>query len=72
MTGKVKLFCPNIHACALACRWNQGTIGYHGDDGRLYWGTAVSERCNVIGPLYSTGDVVGVGLHHGRGHVLFT
>ena len=43
--------------------------GYHGDDGRKFGESGTGEP---FGPSYTTGDVIGVGLHHQRKELFFT
>jgi hypothetical protein len=52
--------------------WAERTIGYHGDDGRMYWENADSEFATAIGPLFEVGAVVGCGLDEARAAVFFT
>mmetsp|Transcript_7126 Transcript_7126/g.20115 ORF Transcript_7126/g.20115 Transcript_7126/m.20115 type:complete len:488 (-) Transcript_7126:361-1824(-) len=48
--------------------WEPNSYGYHGDDGHKFG----SGSHDAYGPLYSTGDVVGAGIHLGRGEIFFT
>ncbi|ELR23232.1 Dual specificity protein kinase [Acanthamoeba castellanii str. Neff] len=49
--------------------WRRGSWGYHGDDGRKFGESGTGEP---FGPSYTTGDVIGVGLHHQRKELFFT
>jgi hypothetical protein len=51
------------------CRWESGSYGYHGDDGRKFH---YSEKGEEYGPKYSAGDTVGACLHFGRQEIFFT
>jgi hypothetical protein len=56
------------HAPARA-RWEAGSYGYHGDDGRKYHNSGKGED---YGPRFGAGDTVGAGLHLGRQEIFFT
>ena len=49
--------------------WNTGTLGYHGDDGKLFnaegWG-------KNFGPTFTTGDVIGCGVDFVNWKIFFT
>ncbi|CAG8836550.1 24568_t:CDS:2, partial [Gigaspora margarita] len=49
--------------------WGTGTIGYHGDNGRLYY---ERERGVNFGPLYTTGETVGCGINFFDNEIFFT
>ena len=49
--------------------WEANSYGYHGDDGQRYHNCGKGEE---YGPTFTTGDVVGAGIHLGKGHVFFT
>ena len=49
--------------------WDQFTIGYHGDDGKLFY---QNKKGNIYGPTYGKGDVVGCGVYLGNNTVFFT
>lgn len=48
--------------------WEPGSVGYHGDDGRVFVGGA---RGNAYGPTYAAGDVVGCLLDRSKKTVEF-
>lgn len=50
-------------------RWEQGSYGYHGDDGHIFHAAGVGEE---YGPKWGSGDTVGAGLHLGRQEIFFT
>lgn len=49
--------------------WEPNSYGYHGDDGHKFHGNGSGE---VYGPTFTTGDVVGAGIHLEKGEVFFT
>ena len=49
--------------------WNKNTIGYHGDNGKVYKGKRNGSK---YGPSFGVGDVVGCGLDLKRNTVFFT
>ena len=49
--------------------WEANSYGYHGDDGQRYHNCGKGED---YGPTFTTGDIVGAGIHLGKGHVFFT
>ena len=49
--------------------WSQGSWGYHGDDGCAF---AETGRGRAYAERYSSGDVVGCGIHLESGTVFFT
>lgn len=49
--------------------WENGTIGYHGDDGCAYLG---SGKGHSFGPTFTVGDRIGCGVNYLKGHVFFT
>jgi hypothetical protein len=51
------------------CRWDIGSYGYHGDDGRKYSGSGKGDE---YGPTFTTGDTVGACIHWGRQEIFFT
>lgn len=57
--------------CVPRCvhRWEQGSYGFHGDDGHIFHAAGVGED---YGPKWGTGDTVGAGLHLGRQEIFFT
>lgn len=53
----------------LSCRWESGSYGYHGDDGRKFNN---SEKGEEYGPKFGTGDTVGACLHFEKEEIFFT
>lgn len=51
------------------CRWEPQSYGYHGDDGKKYHANGHGDD---YGPTFSTGDVVGAGVHLDRQEIFFT
>ncbi|CAG8486459.1 9800_t:CDS:2 [Cetraspora pellucida] len=49
--------------------WVYGTIGYHGDNGRLYRERGTGE---FFGPCYNAGDTVGCGINFLNMEIFFT
>ncbi|KAK9826873.1 hypothetical protein WJX81_006034 [Elliptochloris bilobata] len=49
--------------------WEPQSYGYHGDDGKRFNGNAQGDD---FGPTFSTGDVVGAGVHLERQEIFFT
>ena len=49
--------------------WDKLTIGYHGDDGKLFY---QNQKGYTYGPTYGKGDVVGCGVYLGNNTVFFT
>ncbi|CAG8502903.1 17536_t:CDS:2 [Acaulospora colombiana] len=49
--------------------WEPDTIGYHGDDGHLYYERGTGRK---FGPLYTTGETVGCGINYYDKEVFFT
>ena len=49
--------------------WEANTYGYHGDDGHKFHGCGRGEQ---YGPSFTTGDVIGAGIHLTKGEVFFT
>lgn len=58
-----------ILRASLIYRWEQGSYGFHGDDGHIFHAAGVGEE---YGPKWGTGDTVGAGLHLGRQEIFFT
>ena len=52
--------------------WQDGTFGYHGDDGRKFEGGWGGMGGDPYGPTYTTGDIIGCALHVERGACAFT
>ncbi len=53
-----------------ACsRWEPHSYGYHGDDGKKFHNHG---QGHDYGPTYSTGDVIGAGVHLERQEIFFT
>lgn len=52
-----------------ARRWETGSYGYHGDDGRKFFQSSHGED---YGPRFTTGDVVGACLHLDNQELSFT
>lgn len=50
-------------------RWENNSYGYHGDDGKKYSGSGLGTH---YGPTFTTGDVVGAGLHTETNEIFFT
>lgn len=50
--------------------WTEDSIGFHSDDGRLFFGTGTDSE--PFGPSYGDGDVVGCGVHIPSMSVFFT
>ncbi|GLC57887.1 hypothetical protein PLESTB_001285500 [Pleodorina starrii] len=50
-------------------RWDAGSFGLHGDDGKTYLGNGIG---NDYGVKYGTGDVVGAALDFQRMQIFFT
>lgn len=50
-------------------RWEPQSYGYHGDDGKKYHANGHGDD---YGPTFSTGDVVGAGVHLDRQEIFFT
>ena len=48
------------------------SIGYHGDDGRVFEPSIGNLGSKGTGRVYSEGDVVGCGIDWNRGSVYFT
>lgn len=53
----------------MRCRWEAGSYGYHGDDGRKYSSSGMGEE---YGPVFGSGDVIGAGLHLETQELFFT
>ena len=50
--------------------WNSKSIGYHGDDGGLFYESGYAfKKC---GPTFTTGDVVGCGINQSENSCFFT
>lgn len=49
--------------------WFEGSVAFHGDDGKKYVGLPYGQ---LFGPKFTTGDTVGVGVNLARGEVFFT
>ncbi len=62
--SQLSLVCFSFVLAAVLRSW-----GYHGDDGRKFGESGTGEP---FGPSYTTGDVIGVGLHHQRKELFFT
>ncbi len=58
---------PGVPRCG--SRWEPGSYGYHGDDGRKFFQQGQGEE---YGPRFGQGDVVGAGIHLGKGEMFFT
>jgi Ran-binding protein 9/10 len=66
--------------------WSEGSWGYHGDDGNVFYGDSTnpldrhgddsqSNRGNAVppwGPLYTTGDVIGCGVNFEKETAFYT
>ena len=50
-------------------RWEPNSYGYHGDDGKKFHANGGGED---YGPLFTTGDIVGAGIHIQRQEIFFT
>ena len=50
-------------------RWEANSYGYHGDDGKKFHANGGGED---YGPLFTTGDIVGAGIHIQRQEIFFT
>ena len=53
----------------VAHRWEPNSYGYHGDDGKKFHANGAGED---YGPLFTSGDVVGAGIHVQRQEIFFT
>ncbi|RIB03192.1 concanavalin A-like lectin/glucanase domain-containing protein [Gigaspora rosea] len=62
-------FAKNLDILDILPGWRFGTMGYHGDDGRKFFGEAYGKR---YGPLYSTGDTIGCCVNFVDKHVFYT
>ena len=49
--------------------WYSGSYGYHGDDGKKFKGYVIDK---IYGPLFTTGDTVGVGINNFNNTIFFT
>jgi Ran-binding protein 9/10 len=50
--------------------WDRNSIGYHGDDGGLFYGAGTMSR--QIGPSYGVGDTIGCGVDYAGTRIFFT
>lgn len=68
-----RLSCSQERAHALpwwrSNRWEPNSYGYHGDDGKKFHANGGGED---YGPLFTTGDIVGAGIHIQRQEIFFT
>lgn len=48
--------------------WNEGSWGYHGDDGRIF----EANKYRIWGPTWNDGDVIGAGYNFDRDILFFT
>ena len=49
--------------------WEANSYGYHGDDGHKFHSCGRGEE---YGPTFTTGDVIGAGIHLGKAQIFFT
>jgi len=56
-------------ACNALTGWQQGTFGYHEDDGNTFRGSGFGED---YGPTFTTGDVIGCALNVEQGACVYT
>jgi hypothetical protein len=54
---------------AAGCRWESNSYGYHGDDGKKYFGCG---RGEAFSDGFTTGDVVGAGINLAKRELFFT
>ena len=52
--------------------WQKDTIGYHGDNGFVYYNYKISKNPMEYGPTFGVGDVVGCGIDFDSNTVFFT
>jgi hypothetical protein len=52
--------------------WDEGSWGYHGDDGKTFDNGRNNETRDIYGPRYDTGDVIGCGVNFGQRIAFFT
>uniref|UniRef100_A0A915E3I6 Uncharacterized protein n=1 Tax=Ditylenchus dipsaci TaxID=166011 RepID=A0A915E3I6_9BILA len=52
--------------------WDFDSFGYHGDDGRGFFGRDTNTTGYIYGDKYTTGDVVGCGLDFNKKELFFT
>ena len=57
------------HKSLATCRWEPNSYGYHGDDGKKFHANGAGED---YGPVFTSGDVVGAGIHIQRQEIFFT
>ena len=55
--------------CGTFPGWDSGSVGYHGDDGRLYHSVPIGRH---FGPTYGEGDTVGCGVDYQLKTIFFT
>ena len=59
-----------IKSCLCGRRWEPNSYGYHGDDGKKFHASGQGEV--YANKMFSTGDVVGAGVHLERKEIFFT
>jgi hypothetical protein len=52
--------------------WDEGSWGYHGDDGKTFCGGTNSSAGDCYGDQYDTGDVIGCGVNFEEKIAFFT
>ena len=65
----VRLSRRGAEAWRACSRWEPHSYGYHGDDGKKFHNHG---QGHDYGPTYSTGDVIGAGVHLERQEIFFT
>ena len=61
--------CPHHSLLNALTGWQPGTFGYHGDDGKKFWGNGWGDP---YGPTFTTGDVIGCALNLEEGACGYT
>jgi len=52
--------------------WDSHSVGYHGDDGRIFFGGGSTSSSSQFGPTFGTGDTVGCGIDYVTRGIFFT
>ena len=69
-TGWISVgLCPHQSFLNALTGWQDGTFGYHGDDGKKFEGNGMGQH---YGPTFTTGDVIGCAVNVEEGACAFT